>query len=265
MMWVATRSELVRLVQPRLLIGWFGLVAMFAALINVVMFSMTGGDGPPAGPGVAFPDAATLASRDGLVIGMSAASSMFGIVTLSFWAIATAADYSSGLIRLMVAAQPRRWKLLVGKVAALAAVTAVATVVATMVNVGVAPVAAEAAGIDTSGWQSADLPGTLLQAWGNAFLAALVWGVIGLVLATFTRTSAIAISVGAGWVLLVESIVAVAFDDARSWLPGTVLTAVAQGGNATLSHGSAIGLGAAYVALGLAAAVIVLTRRDVTD
>lgn len=263
-MWAATRSELVRLVQPRLLIGWFGLVAVFAALINVVMFSMTG-DAPPAGPGVAFPDAVTLASPDGLVVGVSAASSMFGIVTLSFWAIATATDYSSGLIRLLVAAQPQRWKLLAGKVAALAAVTAVATVVATMVNVGVAPITAETAGIDTSGWQSVDLPGTLLRAWGNAYLAALVWGVIGLVLAAFTRNSAVAIALGAGWVLLVESIVAVAFDDALRWLPGTVLTAVAQGGNATLSHGSAIGLGAAYVAFGLGAAVVVFTRRDVTD
>ena len=194
-MWAATRSELVRLVRPRLLIGWFGLAAVFAALINVVMFSTSGTDAPPAGPGVAFPDAATLASPDGLVIGLSAASSMFGIVTLSFWAIVTATDYSSGLIRLMVAAQPRRWKLVVGKVAALAAVSAVATVVATMVNVGIAPVAAEAAGVDTSGWRSVDLPGMVLQAWGNAFLAALVWGVIGLVLAVLTRTSAIAISV----------------------------------------------------------------------
>lgn len=264
-MWAAMRSELVRLARPRMLIGWFGLVAVFAALINTVMFSMTGRDAPAAGPGVAFPDAATLASSDGLVVGLSAASSMFGIVTLAFWAIVTATDYSSGLIRLLVAAQPHRWKLLAGKVTALAAVTALATLAAVMVNVAVAPAAAEAAGIDTSAWQSADLPAMLAQAWVNAFLACLVWGVVGLALATVTRSSAIAISVGAGWVLLVESIIAAAFDGGVSWLPGTVLTAVAQGGNTTLGHAAAIGLGATYVLLGLGVATLVAVRRDVTD
>lgn len=264
-MLTATRSELVRLIRPRMLIGWFGLVAVFAALINVVMFSMTRGDSPAAGPGVAFPDAAALASADGLVLGLSAASSMFGIVTLSFWAIVTATDYSSGLIRLLVAAQPHRWKLLAGKVTALTAVTALATLVAVMVNVGVAPATAEAAGIDTSAWRSADLAPMIGEAWGNALLASLVWGVIGLALAMITRSSAIAISVGAGWVLLVESIVAAAFDSGLTWLPGEVLTATAQGGNDTLSYPAAIGLGAVYVTVGLAAAALVTSRRDVTD
>lgn len=264
-MWAATRSELVRVVRPRLLVGWFGLVAVFATLVNLVMFSTTGAGTPPTGPGVAFPDAATLASPDGLVIGLSTASSMLGLVTLSFWAIATATDYSTGLIRLMVAARPRRWTLLVGKVVALSAVTAVATALALMVNLGVAPAVAEAAGVDTSAWQSSDLAGTVLESWANAFGAALVWGVIGLVLATVTRTSAVAISVGAGWVLLVESIVAMAVDDSVRWLPGSVLTAVAQGGTAVLDHGPAIGLGSAYVALGLGVAAVVGMRRDVTD
>ena len=264
-MWAATRSELVRLARPRMLIGWFGLMAIFAGLINAVMFSMIGGDAPPAGPGVTFPDAGTLASPDGLVVGLSAAASMFGVVTLSFWAIVTATDYSTGLIRLLVAAQPRRWKLLVGKVTALTAVTALATLVALMVNVGVAPVTAEAAGIGTTSWQTADLPGLLAQAWGNAFVAAFVWGVIGLVLAMLTRSSAVAIAVGAGWVLLVESIVAVAFDGGLSWLPGTVLTSLAQGGSESLSHPSAIGLTAGYVILGLGTATAVAIRRDVTD
>lgn len=125
----AMRSELVRIIRPRLLAGWFGLTAVFAILINVVMFSTVGDAGamPEQGPGVAFPDVATLGTADGLVVGLSAASSMFGVVTLSFWAIATATDYSSGLIRLLAAAQPRRWTLLAGKVLALMIVTAAAT------------------------------------------------------------------------------------------------------------------------------------------
>jgi hypothetical protein len=58
----------------------------------------------------------------------------------------------------------------------------------------------------------------------NAFAALCVWGVLGLVLAVLARSSAIAISVGVGYVLVVESIVKMAatgsshFSSApRSW------------------------------------------------
>ncbi len=264
-MLAATRSELVRLLRPRLLLGWFGLVAVFAVLINVVMFSFGAGQAPAAGPGVAFPDEATLAGPDGLVAGLSAAASMFGVVTLAFWAIVTATDYSSGLIRLLVVAQPRRWPLLLGKVAALTTVTAVATALAVMVNVGVAPAVAQAAGIDPQAWRTDDLSVTILQAYGNALLASLVWGVLGLTLAALLRSSAVAISIGAGWVLVVESVVAAAFEGGAAWLPGSVLTAIAQGGNASLTYAQAAGVGAALVAASLGGAVVVLVRRDVTD
>ena len=106
-MLAVVRSELVRLRRPRMLILWFGLMALFALMVNTVMFgTASSGTTLPAGaPGVRFPDAATLAGPDGLVAGLAAASSMFGVVTLSFWALATATDYSSGLIRLLVAAR----------------------------------------------------------------------------------------------------------------------------------------------------------------
>ena len=47
------RSELLRLRRRSILIGWFGLVIMFAALINVVMFQVVeqSGTAPANGPG----------------------------------------------------------------------------------------------------------------------------------------------------------------------------------------------------------------------
>lgn len=261
----ATRSELVRLARPRLVLGWLGLVALFAVLINTVMFSMAGGDQPPTGPGVVFPDDATLATVDGLVVGLSSAASMFGIVTLSLWALLTATDYSTGLIRLLVAAQPHRGKLLAGKVVALTLATAVATTVALAVNVGIAPVAAEGAGINTTTWRDGLTVTLLAQAWGNAFAAALVWGVIGLVLAMLLRSSALAISIGVGWVLVVEGVVASALGRDTPWLPGSTLTALAQGGNESLDFAQAAGLGLAYAGVGLGLAFMVGWRRDITD
>jgi ABC-type transport system involved in multi-copper enzyme maturation permease subunit len=262
----ATRSELTRLNRKGMLAGWFGLTAVFAVIINVVMFSFAAdsGDLPTQGPGVAFPDVATLETGSGLVAGVSTAASMFGVVTLSFWAIATATDYSSGLIRLTASAQPRRWKLLAGKVVALMLLTAAATTLALVINVGVAPVAAEGAGFDVTAWR--DNPATeMTSTWVTVYASLLVWGVIGLAIALVTRSAAVAISIGAGWVLLVEGIVAAAFDSGLDWLPGVVLTAVAQGGNDTLSFASAAWLAAGYVIIGLGAALAVTTRRDITD
>jgi ABC-type transport system involved in multi-copper enzyme maturation permease subunit len=249
-----------------MLLGWFGLMALFAVMANTIMFSVVG-DGvelPPGAPGVAFPTVAELASADGLMAGMPAASTMFGIVTLSFWAIAVATDYSTGLIRLLVAAMPTRWPLLVGKVVALALLTAVATTVATVVTVGIAPAGARSAGIATSAWAHA-AASTIVGTWASTYMALLVWGVIGLAIAYLTRSSAIAISVGAGYVLVVESMISRLFDTTPSWLISGTLTAVAQGGSATVTQAAALGWAGIYLALGLGVAALVLLLRDVTD
>ena len=260
------RSELVRLRRRGLLLAWFGLMAGFAVMVNTIMFS-TAGDGaalPEGAPRVAFPTAQELATADGLMAGLPSASSMFGVVTLSFWAIAVATDYSTGLVRLLVAARPRRWPLLVGKAAALTVLTAIATTVATVVNVAVAPPAAQAAGIDTSAWTDGAV-GTVAATWAGTFAALLVWGVLGLTIAYLTRSAAIAISTGVGYVLVVEPMVSRAVDGDTSWLLGNTLTALAAGGDAATSLGSALASATAYAAVGLTAALIVLVRRDVTD
>ena len=263
----ATRSELVRIRRKGVVLGWFGLTALAAVLINAVMFQVAGGDpaGTPAGgPGVSFPTAADLASSDGLVAGLASAASMFGVVTLSFWALITATDYGTGLIRLLAAAQPHRWRLLTGKIVALVLWTAAATTVALLVNLIVAPIAAGGSGIDVSAWGE-DLVPTLLGGWVNLFCALLVWGVIGMALAVVTRSAAIAISAGVGYVLVVESVITAAAEKLGERLPGTTLAALAQGGTPEVSYGAALALGAVYTVAAVAVALTVFTRRDITD
>jgi ABC-2 type transport system permease protein len=163
-----------------------------------------------------------------------------------------------------VQTEPRRLRLLAGKLLALTAWTAAASTIATVVTVIVAPMAARTNGISTARW-STDLVGTLAGAWTNTFLALLVWGVMGAVIALLARSSAIAISVGVGYVLVFESIIRLVAEKASSWLPGAVLSAVASGGNADIGYATALGLGVAYVLIGLVAAGAVFTRRDISD
>ena len=259
-------SELTRLRQPRLLLAWFGLMALFALLVNTVMVTFVSGGGslPPGAPGVAFPTLAAMESPSGLMAGLAAAANMFGIVTLSFWAVVTAADYSSGLIRLLVAAEPRRWRLLAGKVVALVIVTAAATTVAAVVNVFAVLPAAGAAGISTAAWGT-DVVAVVESAWINLFFALCVWGVLGLVIASLTRSAAVAISIGVGYLLVVESLVKMVKGAPSDWLLGTTLGAVASGGTSTVAYGTALALALGYVTLGLILAGVVFVRRDVTD
>jgi len=235
-------------------------------LVNTIKITFVSGGGslPPGAPGVAFPTRAELESASGLMAGLAAASSLFGIVTLSFWAVATASDYSSGLIRLLVAAEPRRWRLLAGKVVALAVVTALATTVATVVNVVAVLPAAGAAGISTAAWGT-DLIAVMVSAWANLFLALCVWGVLGLVVATVARSAAVAISIGIGYVLVVESLVKMVKDAPSDWLLGTTLGAVANGGTSSVTYGTALALAVGYVIVGLIVAGVLYVRRDVTD
>lgn len=260
------RSELGRLVRPRLLATWFGLVAVFAVLVNLVMFSTATSEGgmPAAGPGVTFPTLAELTGSGGLVAGVGAAANMFGVVTLAIWASATASDYSTGLVRLLVSAQPRRWRLVAGKALALAALTAAATTVALVVNVGVAPAVAEAAEVSTADWR-AGAAGELVSAWANAYGAMLVWGLLGMALATATRSAAASISIGVGWLLVVESVVRQAAEAIGDWLPGATLSSLALGGSAAQQHATAAALALVYGLACLAVTTQLSTRREVTD
>ena len=260
------RSELVRLRRRGFLLGWFGLTAVMAALINFVMFQFNrqGAVPPTNGPGVTFPTTAELLSQNGIVAGLAAVSSILGVVTLSFWAISASSDYSTGLVRVLVAAHPQRWQLITGKWLALALFTAAATLVALFTSLVTAPIAAGAAGFQPTAWGT-HLPSVLLSAGGNLFGALLVWGTIGLALATVTRSAGIAIGVGVGYVLLLESVLKAAVSGIGDWLPGTTISALASGGTEGLSYVGALALGAVYVTAGFLASLLIFGRRDITD
>ena len=260
------RSELTRMAQRRTLLTWFGLMALFAVMVNTVMSSFISSTVTASlpSPGVTFPTRAELESPTGIVAGLAAASNLFGVVTLSFWAMLTAQDFSSGLIRLLVAAEPRRWRLLAGKIVALLGVTAIATTVATVADVLVAGPTVSMAGISTSAWGT-DLASVLWNGWFHLYLSLAVWGLLGLVIAVLARSSAVAISIGIGYVLVVESLVKMAGGAPSDWLLGTTLNAIAGGGTAAVSFTTALGLAGGYVIVGLVLAGVVVTRRDVTD
>jgi hypothetical protein len=255
------RSELIRLNRPSFLFGGIGLMAFFAVLATVVALSQAGNTGP--GPGEFIPAEALVEAKDGFVSGLGLAANVVGIVALAFWAIAVASDYQNGLIRLLVQAEPRRYRLLGGKLVALLAYTLAGTLLATLAASVTAFAIAPALDIATSAWTT-DMLASFADGFLRLSLSTIVWGVIGLTIAMITRSSGVAIAVGVGYVMVVEQILLVVVEDASEWLPAAALSALAAGGTPNMDFDTAVALGAAYSLAGIAIAMAIMQRREIT-
>jgi ABC-2 type transport system permease protein len=257
----AIRSELTRLRNPRLALGGIGLMVFFGVLSTVIVF-YTVGSGSAALPNTGGITRAALEASDGMWAGLQNFVGMLGIITLVVWAMGATTDYSSGLIRLLVQAEPSRWRLLAGKVVALTAFTCVATLVTTLIVVPVAPAIADMTGVSTDAWSSGML-GTVVSGYLHLTLSVLLWGVVGLFVGMVTRSSGISIAIGIGYLMLFEGLAGMLLESTAKWLPGQVFAAIASGGSADMTYGTALIVAAGYAVAALAASVLV-SRRDVT-
>ncbi|MEQ1703467.1 MAG: hypothetical protein ABMA25_25450, partial [Ilumatobacteraceae bacterium] len=80
-----------------------------------------------------------------------------------------------------------------------------------------------------------------------------------------TKSSAIAIAAGVGYFLLGEQLLLNSlWPSTEEWLPASAMSALAEGGNAAISFGTAVLLVAAYAAGAYLIAATSFTRRDIT-
>ena len=117
--------------------------------------------------------------------------------------------------------------------------------------------------VSTAAW-TPDLLGTMGTTLGNLALGLAVWGMIGFVIAVLTRSTVAAIAGGIGYVLVVENLLGLLYQDLTPWLPGSAITAMVDGGNDTLSYSTALGLSLLYILFGLVISLAVFQRRDIT-
>ena len=261
----AFRSELIRIRRPAFLFGGIGLMAVFAGLVSIFIF--TSAEDAPAAPtqagqGAGAYTVAEIASPGGFLTALPTVSTLAGVILLALWAIAVATDYSTGLIRILAQAHPNRTRLLGGKIAALSVFTLLATTVTTLVVVVFARPLAKLEGIPIEAWKT-DFASHLGESFFNFTVAGLVWGLIGLMLAVLTRSSAIAIGIGLGFLLVAEGLISIVAPNARSYLPGGTLDTLAAGGNDQLAWGAALGLVVLYGVIAATVSLAVFRTRDI--
>lgn len=260
----AVRSELVRLRRM-----WTLPAAVIAITILATAVSFSGST--PGGP-VSQPEGSSsntasssaideLAAADGITTGISTAGTLVALLCLVMWALSIARDLQTGSIRILLVTQARRVVYLGGKLAALAIATIVTSIAAIATSVAVAYIAGPAQGVSTAAWEWNSVGSAMV----NLGLTALMWGAIGALLAMLFRSAAAAIATGIGYLLLGERLIALVWNNADSWLPSGVSTALLDGGNDTTSYLHALVLALGYLALCGAVAVTVLQQRDITD
>ena len=264
----AFRSELIRIWRPSFLLGGIGVMGGFAALISIFIFTSattTLVPQPPAlGQGPGSFTVAQIAAVGGFFTALATVSRLAGVIVLALWAIAAATDYSTGLIRILVQAQPNRIKLMAGKILALSVFTLLAATVTALVVILLARPLARLEGIQVEAWKT-DFVSHVAKGYFDFTLAVLVYGLIGLMLAVLTRSSALAIGIGIGALLVVEGLIGIVAPGASSYLPGGTLNTLAAGGNHQLSWGASLGLAALYGLLATTVSLLAFRSRDITS
>jgi hypothetical protein len=117
-------------------------------------------------------------------------------------------------------------------------------------------------GISVQAWKTDFFP-HLLGGYFNFMVAALVWGLIGAMLAVLTRSSALAIGIGIGYLLVVESLIGIIAPHASPYLPAGALSALVMGGTAHIAWAAAFGLVVLYGVLAASVAFLAFRTRDI--
>jgi len=262
-MWREFRCEWTRLRSRNYLLGGIGLMAVLGFVATLIVFITATGGSVAAPPGGQAVSVATLEASDGMFAGIRLAANMWGIVALVVWAIFASSDYSNGLIRLLVQAQPKRLRLLGGKVTALVLYTCIATLATTVVVLLTSPAIASATGVSAEAWRTG-IANTILDAYLHLTLSAVMWGFIGLFVGILTRSTGISIAIGIGYLLVFEMLFGMLLEGGAKWLPGSSFSTVAAGGTAEMSFTTGLMVAVGYVVVTLVITAVTFRRRDIT-
>ena len=259
-------SEWLKIARPTNVLGWILPVALFAFMGTMFNFmDASTAAGEFRGPFGIAPGPEQLAAPDGWIIGIHSASSFIGLIALAIFATNLARDYEKGMIRILLITEPNRLRFFIGKLLALSLfvvlITAGATVVTILASLALAP----GENIPVASWLSWQGIRELLIGFANISLATIIWGLIGGALAITTRSAAISISAGVGFLLIFELLIGQFAESVGTKLPATVLGSLASVGTFTIEYSTALMLSLAYGAVSIIIASLFFIRRDVTD
>jgi ABC-type transport system involved in multi-copper enzyme maturation permease subunit len=155
----------------------------------------------------------------GLITVVGQARSFIIVVSLIMVTANLAAEWSQGTWRNLLVREPRRLRLLVGKMLALLFFV-LCSMALTLAGSSVLVLAlAHAQGVQTTAWTSVSGLSAWLTFFGNEVLCLIGICLLGMLIAVLTRGTAIAVGVALAYVLVPEGIIAMVWQSGSRWFP----------------------------------------------
>lgn len=262
-------AEWRKLRRPTLFLGSLGVVAAVTALVTSLLFLLIDSENGNADRGERI-TREMLALPSGISIGFSSSAGLLGLVALCVFAAQTAQEYTYGTLRNLLVREPRRIRLLLGKFFAMATFALLTVVVCAVTSVALAFLLSGRAQVITDLWTTSGARTSFLETFVNVALSTFGYGTIGMILGLVFRSPISSISIGVGWLLVVESIISIAWRATGDWMPGSLLSIVATGGSpisvsAGLTYSQALLRIAIYLTLASGAVAFLFRKRDVAN
>jgi ABC-2 type transport system permease protein len=255
------RAELLKLRRRRVLLLTAAITIAFAVGSAALILVSADQSGSARGRGVTIE---SLSGAGGGTEVFTTAVSFAGTFLFVVFVGAVAIEFSRGTFRTMLLHQPRRLRLLAGKMAALLGFAAVVLAVAEVLTWVAARLLAPSQGVATGTWVGAEALGEALADYGSVLFWVAGYAVLGLMLAVVVRSVPVALAIGIAWAGPFEHLLQDAWSPAQRVFPGLLLEAFVAGGTSEVSASRALLTVAVYAALAAAIAATMFSRRDVT-
>lgn len=257
----ALRAELVKLLRRRVLVMTAATTAIFAVGSAAIVLASA----QPAGERVSGREVsvASLSDAGGGTEVFTTAVSFAGTFLFVVFVGVVAVEFSRGTFRTMLLHQPRRIRLLAGKMAALLAFAVAVLAAAEVLTWLAARLIAPWQDVATGTWAGADALGQGLADYGSVLFWVGGYAVLGMTLAVLVRSLPIALAIGIAWAGPFEHLLQDAWNPAQRFFPGLLLEAFVAGGTSQVSAARALLTVAVYVVAAAAIAGTIFARRDV--
>jgi ABC-2 type transport system permease protein len=258
----AFRAELVKLLRRRVLVITALTTVVFAVGSAAVVLAAADPAGAPvSGRGVTVE---SLSGSGGGTEVFTTGVSFAGTFLFVLFVGVVAVEFSRGTFRTMLMHQPRRLRLLAGKLTALLAFAAAVLAVTEVLTWIAARLLAPMQDVATGRWLNADSLGQAVADYGSVLFWVSGYALLGTMLAVLVRSVPAALAIGIAWAGPFEHLLQDAWDPAGRYFPGLLLEAFVAGGTSEVSATRALLTVAVYVTLAAAIAGTVFSRRDVT-
>lgn len=256
------QAELRRLVRRRTLVPAAAGAVLFSVIATLTVFSSARDAGVPSRRGGTT--LTVLGGAGGGTEAFAVGASFVGFLVFVTFIALLAAEFSSGTFRALLLRDPRRVRVIVGKVAGVLLVAATIVAVTELLTVAMSLLVAPTRDVATAGWFSWRGARSGIGNYVTVMAGVTGWAVFGTALAVIFRSAPLALGVGFAWAGPFENIVVDSWNAGFRWFPGQVLASLIQGGTAELGLARAVVMASLYGTAAAVTALALVARRDVT-